>query len=272
MPPSTRLLTIGEFAAATQLSPKALRLYDEQRLLIPARVDTATGYRYYGVDQVHRGRLIRALREVGMPLDDIAACAAADESKAFALLARFSKEQDRRYAREKRALHGAISMLRNAPRADSPNIIERVQSAATVATRDFSVDRASLIERFRAERATALAWLREAGMEVSGAARCSLLEPLSDERTRLEILVPVVAPGRVVQGISLRQLPAARCAVVVIDDARVHASEISAATDTLFDWFDRLGHRALDTPLLALGSAETGLETEVHWAFEPARE
>ena len=272
MPPSARQLSIGEFAAATQLSPKALRLYDEQRLLIPARVDSTTGYRYYSIDQVHPGRLIRALREVGMSLNDIAACVAADESQAFALLARFGKDQDRRYAREKRALHGAIGMLRNAPRADVPAVIEREQSAIDVSIRDFSADRHSFIERFRAERAAVVTWMKDAGLEVTGAARCALLEPLSDEETHLQIVVPAIVQERLTRDISLQQLPAARYAVVVIDDARVHASEISAATDTLFDWFDRLGHRAVGTPLLSLGNTETGLETEVHWAFEPARE
>ena len=32
------LLTIGEFAEATRISPKALRLYAEQGLLMPTRV------------------------------------------------------------------------------------------------------------------------------------------------------------------------------------------------------------------------------------------
>jgi protein phosphatase len=41
------LLTIGTFAKASRLSPKALRLYDELGLLTPARVDPVTGYRLY---------------------------------------------------------------------------------------------------------------------------------------------------------------------------------------------------------------------------------
>ena len=38
-------LTIGEFARASRLSPKALRLYDELGLLRPVRVDEYSGYR-----------------------------------------------------------------------------------------------------------------------------------------------------------------------------------------------------------------------------------
>ena len=60
------LLSIGELAAASGLSPKALRLYDESALLSPRRVDPFTGYRSYGTDQVERARLIAALRGLGM--------------------------------------------------------------------------------------------------------------------------------------------------------------------------------------------------------------
>ena len=45
-----RLLSIGAFARATRLTPKALRLYDELGLLPPAFVDQASGYRFYDPD------------------------------------------------------------------------------------------------------------------------------------------------------------------------------------------------------------------------------
>ncbi len=41
------LLTIGAFARAVRLTPKALRLYDELGLLRPAAVDPESGYRLY---------------------------------------------------------------------------------------------------------------------------------------------------------------------------------------------------------------------------------
>ncbi|MFF7328907.1 MerR family transcriptional regulator [Streptomyces sp. NPDC008150] len=61
-------LTIGAFAKACRLSPKALRLYDELDLLKPARVDPYTGYRYYAPAQLERARLVAWLRRIGMPL------------------------------------------------------------------------------------------------------------------------------------------------------------------------------------------------------------
>jgi serine/threonine protein phosphatase PrpC len=66
---STRdLMTIGDFARAAGLTPKALRLYDELGLLRPVEVDEHSGYRRYAPAQLERARLVATLRLVGMPL------------------------------------------------------------------------------------------------------------------------------------------------------------------------------------------------------------
>ena len=62
------LLTIGAFARASRLSPKALRLYDSLGLLTPTHVDEVSGYRFYRPDQLERARLVAWLRRLGMPL------------------------------------------------------------------------------------------------------------------------------------------------------------------------------------------------------------
>ncbi|WP_200309411.1 protein phosphatase 2C domain-containing protein [Streptomyces adelaidensis] len=83
------LLTIGTFAKASRLSPKALRLYDELGLLTPARVDPVTGYRLYAPEQLDQARLVAWLRRLGMPLARIQhvsmleSAAAAQEIRAF---------------------------------------------------------------------------------------------------------------------------------------------------------------------------------------------
>ena len=64
-------MPIGEFAAASRLSQKALRLYGENGLLPPSWVDPASGYRYYRVEQLHVATLIALLRRAGMPLAEI---------------------------------------------------------------------------------------------------------------------------------------------------------------------------------------------------------
>jgi PPM family protein phosphatase len=64
-------MSIGDFARATGLTAKALRLYDEMGLVRPAEVDEYSGYRYYRDDQLDRARLVARLRLIGMPLDRI---------------------------------------------------------------------------------------------------------------------------------------------------------------------------------------------------------
>ncbi|KPC63201.1 MerR family transcriptional regulator [Streptomyces chattanoogensis] len=64
----SELLTIGAFARASRLSPKALRLYDDLGLLTPAHVDPYNGYRRYAPAQLERARLVAWLRRLGMPL------------------------------------------------------------------------------------------------------------------------------------------------------------------------------------------------------------
>ena len=79
------LVGIGEFAQASRLSPKALRLYDELGLLVPEHVDPASGYRWYALDQLERARHVATLRRIGVPLArikhllELPPAAAADE-------------------------------------------------------------------------------------------------------------------------------------------------------------------------------------------------
>jgi len=61
-------MTSGEFARASRLSRKALRLYDELALLSPVQVDPVTGYRLYAPAQLEQARLVAWLRRLGMPL------------------------------------------------------------------------------------------------------------------------------------------------------------------------------------------------------------
>lgn len=83
------LLTIGEFARASRLSPKALRLYDDLGLLEPARVDPSSGYRLYHPAQLDRARLVAWLRRLGMPLARIRLVCDADAPTAAAEVAAF---------------------------------------------------------------------------------------------------------------------------------------------------------------------------------------
>jgi PPM family protein phosphatase len=66
------LMPIGEFSDRSGLSPKRLRSYAAAGLLVPAAVDSGSGYRYYSPGQLREAQLIDALRDAGMPLAEIA--------------------------------------------------------------------------------------------------------------------------------------------------------------------------------------------------------
>jgi DNA-binding transcriptional MerR regulator len=65
------LLPIGRFAELTWLSPKMLRHYDRLGLLHPAHQDPQNGYRYYRPSQIRQAEVIRLLRDLDVPLDEI---------------------------------------------------------------------------------------------------------------------------------------------------------------------------------------------------------
>jgi DNA-binding transcriptional MerR regulator len=55
----------------TYLSVKALRHYHDVGVLEPASIDPDTGYRFYLPSQVGLAQMIRRLRDLGMPLDEV---------------------------------------------------------------------------------------------------------------------------------------------------------------------------------------------------------
>jgi len=63
--------TIGQFSLASRLTLRALRLYQEEAILVPARIDAATGYRYYTDSQLDKARLVRKLRDWNFSLTEI---------------------------------------------------------------------------------------------------------------------------------------------------------------------------------------------------------
>lgn len=112
---ATELMTIGTFARTTGLTPGALRFYADSGLLGPADVDESTGYRYYSESQVHQAVRIRRLREIGMPLDNIAEVMAGDLTAIDRHVAQLAVDarQAQRIARQMtRKIEGRHHMIR----------------------------------------------------------------------------------------------------------------------------------------------------------------
>jgi DNA-binding transcriptional MerR regulator len=87
-------ISIGEFARRSRLSLKALRLYDERGVLVPARVDQASGYRYYDTGQLDQARLVVMLRQLQLPLASIKELLACDPVDAAIRIAEHWRDAD----------------------------------------------------------------------------------------------------------------------------------------------------------------------------------
>jgi DNA-binding transcriptional MerR regulator len=101
------LVSIGEFARLSRLSPKALRLYDRLGLLPPERVDPGSGYRWYAPGQLRQARLVAALRQIEMPLQEIKSILDLDPDAAAEQLAGYWAGVEAEHA-ARRALTGSL--------------------------------------------------------------------------------------------------------------------------------------------------------------------
>jgi len=84
---------IGAFSMLTQIPIKTLRYYEEVGVLIPARVERATGYRYYEATQVERLNRILVYRDLGFSLREIRALLA-DDAPAAQVREALRRKQD----------------------------------------------------------------------------------------------------------------------------------------------------------------------------------
>ncbi|MBM0233338.1 MerR family transcriptional regulator [Micromonospora sp. STR1_7] len=148
------LLTIGAFARAAGLTPKALRLYDRVGVLRPAAVDPESGYRLYDPEQVPLARLVAQLRRVGMPLATIrAVCALRPAAAAEAITAYWRQVSADTAARARLAAILVDHLSEGGTTVSGSNVTLAVRYAAGCdigAVRDSNEDAAYASERLLA--------------------------------------------------------------------------------------------------------------------------
>jgi len=64
-------MKIGEIAAFFNVSVKAVRIYEKMGIITPAKIDPATGYRYYTADQIQQFNALLELKALGFSLAKI---------------------------------------------------------------------------------------------------------------------------------------------------------------------------------------------------------
>lgn len=122
-------------ARASGLTASALRFYDDCGLLVPARVDPLTGYRYYTEAQRERAVLIRQLRAIDLPLEAIAEILAGDADRARRLLDRHVAELASRAQEAARVAAVVKQALGTHVAVDAAALAEALDQVRTAAAR-----------------------------------------------------------------------------------------------------------------------------------------
>lgn len=136
-------MTIGEFSRLVGVTPSALRYYDDCGLLVPAQIDTRTGYRFYTPAQQRRAVLIRLLRDAGLPLADVRRVVERPDEAEQMLVehdARIAAEADAAAA----ALRSAVRLLAGTDPPDTLVSVSGSQLASGVRQVTPAVDRSGV--------------------------------------------------------------------------------------------------------------------------------
>lgn len=219
------LMPIGEFATASRLSQKALRLYGENGLLPPAWVDPDSGYRYYRAEQLHTATLIALLRRAGMPLAEIRTFL---REPSVERLDAYEREVADEFAERRRVLRYVKRILKEEPMYDV--LTRRVDEQPYVSRRKHLL--VPELERFIVDA------FRELGRDGAPEPGFVLYHgPVNNEEDGpVEVCVPA-KDGE-------HRLPAGEVAFTEISGEQCQFPEILGAYDAVYRWVKQNGREA----------------------------
>jgi DNA-binding transcriptional MerR regulator len=219
------LIPIGEFASASRLSQKALRLYGEKGLLSPSWVDPTSGYRYYRVEQLQAATLIALLRRAGMPLAEIRAFL---RDPSVSVLEDYERRATDEFAERRRVLRYAKRLLKEEPMYDvaarevsEQPYVSRTKRVLVPELEPFIVDTFRELGRDAAEDPGFVLYHGPVNAEEDGP---------------VEVCVPT-ADGD-------RRLPAGEVAFTEISGEQCQFPEILGAYEAVYRWVKETGREA----------------------------
>lgn len=236
-PPAGAHLTIGDFARRSQLSPKALRLYDRQGLLVPAEVDARSGYRFYTEDQLVTARLISRLRQLDMPLAIVSSIVEQPPDRQADLLAHWWDDLETRFNARRELMTWLLISLsgRDVP-AGRFSVTERDVPAMTVLCEQRHVNAIDLPDWL----ANRTAYLVDIALQHGGVANDVFViyhgEVSEDSNGPVEICVPVDGDQAAGLLVPTRVEPAHQEAFTPLRKQQAAWPQILTAYDAIEQW------------------------------------
>ncbi|MCP2261173.1 DNA-binding transcriptional regulator, MerR family [Streptoalloteichus tenebrarius] len=266
------LIGIGDLAARTGLSHKALRLYGARGLLVPAHVDPRGGARYYGPEQVERARRIALLRGIGMPLSEIGAVLALDGAEADEAVSAYWRRVEAEHS-ARSALVPYVRRVLSGQEDDTHVVRQRDVPEQKVAHVQRHVSADELPAFLREATEELFTHLTAAGARLSGPVFAIYHGTVSEDSPALvEVCAPtgdaVTPAGRV----GVRFEPGHREAYVELTRSQAGYPAVVSAFDTVAAWLARhdlrpsASAREIYYPDWA-DAAATGRVVDVAWPF-----
>lgn len=208
--------SIGEFSQITGLSVKTLRFYHEKGILAPSSVDEVSGYRFYDAGKIEKARVIVRLRQMEFSIEDIAVVLGQCEDEADILSY---------LERQKEFLQQRISEDRDIVRSLTEIIARERAARKLVEQSGFAVEEKTvepmLVAGLRmkgkySDCGGGFGRLGKAiGRYICGPALCLYYDgEYREEDANFEPCFPVREAVEAA-GVSVRELPRARCLTVV---------------------------------------------------------
>lgn len=243
-----RLLGIGGFARRSQLSVKALRLYERLGLLRPAEVDAANGYRRYREDQLADARLVALLRRLDMPLAVVARIVAAPRGERAGLLDEYWAGVEHRVAVQRGlAAHLRVVLSGGKGLLEMYEVKQRDVPDQVVLTEQRHLVQPELDDWVRGSRDR----LARAARAYGGAAGARFVifhgEVNADGDGPVEACVPI-GVAEPPPGVAARVEPGHREAYVRLTKAQWEFPQVLSAYDAVGAWIRENGHEVLDSP------------------------
>jgi DNA-binding transcriptional MerR regulator len=212
------MYNIGEFSTISGIPVRTLRFYHDEGLLIPASVDAVTGYRSYDDRSLELANVILALRGLEFSLDQIREILA-DNTEDRDILTHLEQQRDaiaerlRHYGRVVKQIDEIIRHEREARELRSMG-----KSEFEIEERDVEpqmIAGVRMAGRYSEMGKTFGALCKRLGRHVAGKPLCLYYDgEYREEDANFEPCVPVRNKVEV-DGVSIRELPSARCVTLV---------------------------------------------------------
>ena len=241
-------MTTGEFSRRSQLSLKALRLYERLGLLRPVAVDPGNGYRRYHESQLYTARLIIMLRLLDMPLSEVGRVVSASGAEAAELIDAYWGSAERRFTAQRQVM----ASLR-------PGVAVSGMPAPELPVRERDVAEQTVLTEQRHVYVGQLAWIREAAARLTAtAARCGGVTGerfvifhgivTADSDGPVEVCVPVRHPPEDPAELAWRVEAGHREAFIPVARAHFEIPAILSIYDQLARWVSAPGRRQAGAP------------------------